>query len=179
MIPGITYIPDYLDHETHDRFLFTVDQYPWRMSVDHRVQVYGYSYNHSQRAAFRVGDIPAWAMPLAHRLRQDEHVNALPNQLVVNDYRPGAGIFDHMDQAVFGEVVISVSLASTCMMRFTREDSAASEEILLEPRSLLALAGESRWQWRHGIPPRTSDVWQGRELVRSRRVSLTFRAVPE
>jgi hypothetical protein len=55
----------------------------------------------------------------------------------------------------------------------------ASEEILLEPRSLLALAGEGPWQWRHGIPRRTSDVWQGRELVRSRRVSLAFRAVPE
>jgi len=179
MIAGITYIQDYLDRDTHDHFLQVVDGHPWRMSVDHGVQVYGYSYNHGQRVAYRVGELPVWAAMLARRLHDDGHMRHVPNQLVVNDYRPGAGIFDHIDQSVFGDVVLSVSLGSTCVMRFTREDSAASEEVLLEPRSLLVLSGESRWAWKHGIPARHSDIWGGRERLRSRRVSLTFRAIPD
>jgi alkylated DNA repair dioxygenase AlkB len=81
----------------------------------------------------------------------------LPNQLVANDYQPGAGIFDHIDQAVFGDVVISVSLGSTCLMCFTPVDGGPSHELLLKPRSLLALSGEARWRWKHGIPGRLSD----------------------
>jgi alkylated DNA repair dioxygenase AlkB len=107
------------------------------------------------------------------------HIRHVPNQLVVNDYPLGTGIFDHIDQSVFGDVLISVSLGSTCVMRFTSGASAASEEMLLEPKSLLVLSDESRWAWKHGIPARPSDVWCGREYLRARRVSLTFRAIPD
>jgi len=178
VIAGLRYVPDYIDQPTHDRLLASADQHPWRMSVDHNVQVYGYSYNHQRREAIPIGDVPAWAMPLAIRLQQDGHIASTPNQLVVNEYQPGAGIFEHQDQDVFGDTVISVSLGSTCAMRFTRTEPDAAEELLLDPKSLLVLTGESRWNWKHGIPARQSDVWNGREHVRSRRVSLTFRAIP-
>jgi alkylated DNA repair dioxygenase AlkB len=88
-------------------------------------------------------------------------------------------MFDHVDQAVFGDAVMSVSLGSTCVLQFTRVDPEASHVLLLAPKSLLVLSGEARWDWKHGIPARTSDLIDGREYVRSRRVSLTFRAVPE
>lgn len=178
MIPGLTYLRDYLSQSAHDRLLRQVDDHPWRPTVGYDVQVYGYSYDHREQAAVHLGDIPVWSKRLAARLQRDGHIHRVPNQLVVNSYPPGAGIFEHIDQAVFGETVISVSLGSTCTMRFTHEPSAGCEEILLEPRSLLVLAGESRWQWRHAIPARPSDVWNGREIPRSRRVSLTFRAIP-
>jgi alkylated DNA repair dioxygenase AlkB len=179
MIAGIDYVPEYLDQETHDRLLSAVDEHPWDTWVDHRVQVYGYHYNHKARAAYPIGELPAWVTTVALRLHTDGFVPSVPNQLVINDYRPGAGIFDHMDQAVFGDVVVSISLGSTCVMRFTHSEPEALQELLLEPRSLLSLSGEVRWRWKHGIPGRTSDFWGGRELVRSRRVSLTFRAVPD
>lgn len=179
MIAGIKYVPGYLDQETHDQLFSAVDQQRWQMSVDHGVQVYGYHYDHKRRVAYRIGDLPIWATALARRLYQDGHLESTPNQLVANEYQPGTGIFDHLDQSVFGEVVISISLGSTCTMRFTRSDPEASYELFLEPRSLLVLSGEARWRWKHGIPSRTSDMWNGREYVRSRRVSLTFRAVPD
>lgn len=179
MITGIQYLPNYLDQETHDRLLSAVDEHPWQMSFDHRVQVYGYHYNHKVREAYRIGDIPTWAVPLALRLHQDGYIAKTPNQLVANEYLPGQGIFDHQDQAVFGDIVISVSLGSSCVMRFTRADTEASEELLLEPRSVLVLSGEARWDWKHGIPCRASDFWNGREYVRTRRVSLTFRTIPQ
>jgi alkylated DNA repair dioxygenase AlkB len=178
MIAGIQYVPDYLDQDTHDRLLAAVDERPWQTSVDHGVQVYGYSYNHKQRVAFRIGELPVWAMELAERLHDDGYAGSVPNQLVANAYAPGTGIFDHTDQAVFGDVVIAVSLGSTCVMRFTRLDADAAPELLLEPRSLLVLSGEARWNWRHGIPGRLVDPWNGRNLVRGRRVSLTVRTVP-
>lgn len=63
------------------------------------------------------------------------------------------------------------------MMQFSSLETSTTAEILLEPGSLLALSAESRWAWTHGIPARHADVWQDRELVRSRRVSLTLRVV--
>jgi alkylated DNA repair dioxygenase AlkB len=75
--------------------------------------------------------------------------------------------------------VISVSLGSSCAMRFTHTEPDASQELLLEPASVLVLSGEARWHWKHGIPARSLDVWQGREYPRSRRVSLTFRSIPD
>jgi alkylated DNA repair dioxygenase AlkB len=179
VIAGITYVPDYLDQATHDRLLAAVDEHPWLKSVDRSVQVYGYSYNHSRRAAYRIGELPSWAFALAQRLHDEGYIPRTPNQLVANAYPPGAGVFDHVDQAVFGDVVVSVSLGSTCAMQFTRVDPEATHGLLLAPRSLLVLSGEARWDWKHGIPARMSDVWDGREHVRSRRVSLTFRAVPD
>jgi alkylated DNA repair dioxygenase AlkB len=59
-------------------------------------------------------------------------------------------------------------------MEFT-QDSGAREEHLLEPMSALVIAGEARREWKHAIPARLLDTWQGREVPRSRRISLTFR----
>ena len=92
-IPGLQYFPEYLDSETHDRLLAAVDVQPWLMSVDHRVQIYGYNYNHAKRAAFRIGALPSWTTDVSVRLCRDGLLPKVPDQLVVNDYRPGSGIF--------------------------------------------------------------------------------------
>jgi alkylated DNA repair dioxygenase AlkB len=180
MVPsilGLQYVPEYLDSETHDRLLAAVDRQPWLMSVDHRVQIYGYNYSHAKRAAFRIGDLPPWATDLSGRLCSDGLLPKVPDQMVANDYRPGSGIFAHVDQAVLGDIVASVSLGSTCVMRFSHGASGQVEELLLEPRSVLVLSGEARWAWQHEIPARTVDTWENEETARSRRVSLTFRVI--
>jgi alkylated DNA repair dioxygenase AlkB len=177
-IPGLRHVPDYLESPTHDQVLGVVDEAPWLMSTDHRVQIYGYRYNHVQRAAYPVGDLPEWANELAQRLYRDDIVPAVPDQLVVNDYPPGAGIFPHVDQAVFGDTVASLSLGSSCVMQFTHSEPGQVEHLLLEPRSVLILSGAARWAWRHAIPARPIDEWEGQQRLRSRRVSLTFRIMP-
>jgi len=177
-IRGLQYLPEYLDVAAHDRLLTDVDSQPWLMSVDHRVQIYGYNYSHPTRSVFRTGDLPKWVTDLAVRLCDDGLLPKVPNQMVANDYPPGAGIFAHTDQAVFGDVVASVSLGSTCVMRFSHDASGRTEEVLLEPRSVVVLSDDARWAWRHEIPARTVDTWLDVERPRSRRVSLTFRVVP-
>jgi alkylated DNA repair dioxygenase AlkB len=76
-----------------------------------------------------------------------------------------------------GPVLVSapLSLLSPCVMEFRRLEDSRRERLLLEPRSLLVLANEARYQWQHGIPPRKNDRWQGEELPRRRRLSVTFR----
>jgi alkylated DNA repair dioxygenase AlkB len=177
-IAGLQYVPEYLDRETHDRLLGSVLLQPWQTSNAHGVQVYGYHYNHERRAAYRIGELPSWARDLAVRHWRDGFLPSVPNQLVANDYRPGEGIFAHVDQAVFGDTIASVSLGSTCVMRFSNGEGERREELLLEPRSVLVLSGEARWAWKHEIPARAVDRWQNQERLRSRRVSLTFRAIP-
>src|SRR5262245_4787428 len=98
--------------------------------------------------------------------------------MVANDYTPGSGFFAHTDQVVFGDVVVSVSLGSTCVMRFSHGASGRTGELLLEARSVLVLSEDARWAWRHEIPARTGDRWLDVERPRSRRVSLTFHVVP-
>ena len=72
---------------------------------------------------------------------------------------------------------ISLSLGSRCVMNLTHAPTQTQIPFLLLPGSLIILQGVARYQWQHGIPPRKKDKYQGQELVRSRRVSLTFREV--
>ena len=177
-VEGLQYVPDYLDRPTHDSLLASVDLEPWLWSVDRGVQIYGYRYQHSTGSVFRIGELPPWATDLALQLHRDGFLPSVPDQMVANDYKPGSGIFAHIDQAAFGDRVASVSLGSTCVMQFSRVGASREEEILLEPGSLLLLSGEARWDWLHGIPARQVDSWQAQERPRSRRVSLTFRIIP-
>ena len=93
LISGLRYVPDYLDHTTHDRLIAAVDAQRWLTSIDHGVQIYGYHYSHRDRVAFRIGALPEWAQELAERLRNDGLLPNLADQMVANEYQPGAGIF--------------------------------------------------------------------------------------
>jgi alkylated DNA repair dioxygenase AlkB len=178
IIEGLQYVPDYLTSEAEDGLMRAADAHEWQMTVDHPFQVYGYHYNHKRIEAYRIGELPIWARELATRLRNDGLIPDVPNQMVVNDYPAGSGFFAHVDQAVFGDTIVSVSLGSACVMRFSHSNSGQIEECLLEPRSALALSGDVRWNWKHEIPARKVDIFGGYERPRSRRVSLTFRVVP-
>ena len=95
------------------------------------------------------------------------------DQMIVNVYSPGTGIRDHVDLAKFDDGIVSVSLGASCVMNFTRADTVVP--ILLEPGDLLLLHGEARYQWMHGIPETTVDVWKGNQMPRGKRTSVTLR----
>jgi alkylated DNA repair dioxygenase AlkB len=176
MIQGLTYIPGYLEAAAHDALMAAVDEGEWRDFGERRAQIYGYSYHYTKGGIYRVEDLPAWAQDLAARFKRDGLMPELADQLVVNDYAPGQGIPAHVDAPLFSDTIISISLGSSCMMEFSKE-SGEGDQQFLEPMSALVIAGEARHQWKHGIPGRTIDDWQGREWPRARRVSLTFRTL--
>lgn len=48
-------------------------------------------------------------------------------------------------------------------------------EILLHPNSAYIMMDEARYQWSHSIPAGKDHTFQGKEVSRSRRVSLLLR----
>jgi alkylated DNA repair dioxygenase AlkB len=174
-ILGLRYVPEYLEREVHDSLLAAADRSVWQAALGRRVQIYGYSYSHSRRGIYRISDLPDWAAAMAERLYRDGLTATVSDQVVVNDYPPGSGIFSHVDMDVFDDRIVSISLGSSCVMQFNEVASGRVEERLIEPCSALVLSGEARHRWKHAIPARDTDRWMGRELVRGRRVSFTFR----
>ena len=174
-IPGLCYVPGYLDSHWHDALLASVDAEPWRAFGERRAQIHGYSYDYRQGGVYRIGDLPAWALDVGARLDRDGLTPHMADQLIANEYQPGQGIPAHVDAPVFTDTIVALSLGSTCVMEFTNAESGGKEQLLLEPMSALVVAGEARSLWQHSIPARAADPWMGGELPRARRVSLTFR----
>ena len=71
MIPGLRYVPGYLDAAAHDALLAAVDAGPWREFGERRAQIYGYSYHYFEGRVYRVEDLPGWAQDLAARFERD------------------------------------------------------------------------------------------------------------
>jgi len=123
-----------------------------------------------------LGPTPAFLAPILERLVAEGVFPERPDQIIVNEYLPGQGIAPHVDCIpCFGPVIASLSLGSACEIAFSQERTGQREKMILEPRSLLVLAGEARSQWRHAIAHRKSDVIEGKRAQRLRRISLTFR----
>jgi alkylated DNA repair dioxygenase AlkB len=179
-VAGLKYVPGFVAESDEAALLAGVDAEPWLGDLKRRVQHHGYRYDYKARKVdpyMYLGPLPAWAQPLAARLVADGYMTP-PDQLIVNEYEPGQGITPHIDCVpCFGPVVCSVTLGSQCVLELSAVRGGGVEALLLERGSLLVLAGEARYQWRHAIPGRKTDPVGGRVLPRGRRVSLTFRTV--
>jgi len=179
-IPGLTYLPDYIDQTRHDELVAIIDQQPWLEALQRRVQHYGYRYDYKARKvdpAMYLGPLPDWVRDLARRLEQ-EHFRVPPDQLIINEYQPGQGISKHVDCVpCFDRTVASLSLGSTCTMELVHAKNKTKVVLLLQPRSLLVLQDEARYDWTHAVPGRKSDTIDGQTFLRSRRLSLTFRKI--
>ena len=178
---GLTYLENYISDDEADRLVHEIDAAPWRTDLKRRVQHYGYRYDYKARQARRedyLGPLPERFQKLAERLTAEGHFQAVPDQVIVNEYQPGQGISAHIDcQPCFGETIASLSLLSACVMRFVSQTHSRQMELHLQPASLLILKGEARHMWSHAIPPRKTDVIEGQKHVRARRISLTFRTM--
>jgi alkylated DNA repair dioxygenase AlkB len=178
-IPGLHYYQNVLTPEHHDRLVTVIDRQPWLTSLRRRVQHYGYRYDYKSRsvdASQFLGPLPDWSIPCLKQLQDEGLIEQLPDQLIINEYEPGQGIAAHIDcRPCFGEVILSLTLSSTCIMEFTRAETKTA--LLLEPCSVLIMQAEARHLWKHGIPARKTDQYAGKTLERRRRLSLTFRNV--
>jgi len=181
MIDGLKYLPDFLNAECEQQLLTEIDGRSWLGDLKRRVQHYGYKYDYRARiidTSMFLGPLPGWAQSLASDLQKQKVFPNIPDQLIVNEYRPGQGISAHVDcEPCFGDVIASITLGSGCTMDFTRVYGHEKFSQHLEPRSLVVMTGEARYAWKHAIPPRKTDLLDGRRIARGRRVSLTFRTV--
>ena len=181
-ISGLKYIPNFITSQEEQDLLTAVNNEIWFADLKRRVQHYGYKYDYKKRSldySMYLGDIPKWIKIVADRFVEQGFMKKSPDQVIVNEYLTGQGIADHIDcEPCFEDTVISLSLGSPCIMDFkNKDDRKEKKEVLLEPRSLVVITGEARYNWTHGIPSREKDKWLGKYIPRRTRVSLTFRTV--
>lgn len=179
--PGATYVRDFVSLDAAASIVARVDAQPWITDLKRRVQHYGYRYYYRARtvnADAYLGELPVWLAEIGRRLVHAGFFDRAPDQAIVNEYQSGQGIAAHVDcEPCFSDTIASLSLLSTCEMRFEDRRNREQGAQILEPRSVLVLKGPARFEWTHAIPARKSDVIDGRRVARTRRLSLTFREV--
>jgi len=180
-IPGLAYVSQYITPQEEVELIGTIDAQPWITEMKRRVQHYGYRYDYKARSVMPesyLGPLPEWLLPYANWLHADGFFPVPPDQVIVNEYRPGQGIASHIDCVpCFTDTIASLSLGSTCVMEFTHIETQKKTPMLLEPRSMIVLSGDARYRWQHSIPHRKTDRHNGHVFPRGRRLSLTFRKV--
>jgi len=180
-VKGLLYIPEYITKKEETSFWQSINAEIWLGDLKRRVQHYGYKYDYKARFidySMKIGELPQWIISQANKLHNDGYMAAIPDQLIVNEYKQGQGIANHVDcEPCFGETIISLSLGSTCVMEFINKDTKEKIEMLLEPRSLVVLKGDARYLWTHGIKGKKNDHFKGFKHERATRISLTFRNV--
>jgi alkylated DNA repair dioxygenase AlkB len=172
--PGFVYQPEFLsaaDERALLERLARLDYHEVRMRgqvARRRTTHFGWTYGYETWRIEPGPPIPEFLAALRPRagalagVAADELVEVL-----VTHYPPGAGIGWHRDAPMFG-VVVGVSLASPCRMRFQRGQGLARRTgaVHLDPRSAYVIDGAARWQWQHSIPP-----------GRAERYSVTYRSL--
>ena len=121
---------------------------------------------------------PRWAEVIGARLAP-YFDGAMPEQCIVNEYRPGQGIGMHADHQSFGDIVVSLSLADAWTMNFRprsapplrpRRAGVRRGRPVASPLRTLVLRGPARSAFMHGIdPPPTPAAARRVSLRRSGR----------
>jgi alkylated DNA repair dioxygenase AlkB len=171
---GFRYQPDLIAPDEEAELLAHLERLPFRPFDFHghlanrRVVGFGLRYDYDQRRVVEAPPIPDFLMPLKAKVAD---FAAQPSeafeQVLINEYRPGAGIGWHRDKPHFADVA-GVSLLAACDFRLRRKTDSGwdRQTIRVEPRSAYLLTGPVRTDWEHSVPP-----------VAEHRFSITFRTL--
>ena len=181
-LEGLNYQTEFIDSIYEARLLAAVQALSFREFEFHgylgkrRIVSFGWRYEYSGRGELKpAAEIPDFLRDL--RMRAAWLAGLEPGaleQVLVTEYRQGAGIGWHRDKPVFDQVV-GVSLLAPCILRFRRKRPGADHganarwqrvNLFAEPRSAYLLAGPVRSQWEHSIL-----------RVNNLRYSITFRSL--
>ena len=157
---GFTYRPDVVSPDEEEALARELGALPFKPFDFHgylanrQVVSFGYRYDYGSRAVVEAAPFPPFLDPLRRKVAAifGRPAEAF-RQVLINEYRPGAGIGWHRDKAQFDEVV-GVSLLAPCVLRFRRKRGETWDRASLtaEPRSAYLLAGPARREWEHSIP---------------------------
>jgi alkylated DNA repair dioxygenase AlkB len=171
---GFRYHPDLLLPDEEEALAGELAELPFKPFDFHGYQAnrqvvgFGYRYDYDRRAVIEAPPLPSFLEPLRAKIAESfsRPADAF-TQVLINEYRPGAGIGWHRDKPQFDEVV-GVSLLVPCVLRFRRRsgESWDRRSLTVEPRSAYLLSGPARTIWEHSIP-----------AVDRHRYSITFRTL--
>jgi alkylated DNA repair dioxygenase AlkB len=172
MPEGFRYLGDLLSVNEEASLARELEALPFKpfdfhgYEANRRVVGFGFRYDYSRREVVDAPPVPTFLEPLRLRIGEafDRPAETF-EQVLINEYRPGAGIGWHRDKPQFAEVV-GVSLLAPCNFRLRRKSGETWDRFSLtvEPRSAYLMTGPSRDVWEHSIPP-----------VDRHRYSVTFR----
>ena len=169
---GFTYRDDLITPAEELALLKQLENLPFKPFEFHgylgkrRVVSFGWRYDYAARSLQEGDPTPDFLLPLRAQAAAFAGVSATSlQQILINEYGPGAGIGWHRDKPMFGDV-IAVSLSAPTVLRFRRKrgDGWERASCHLLPCSAYVLRGEARWEWQHSISP-----------VDALRYSVTFR----
>jgi alkylated DNA repair dioxygenase AlkB len=157
---GFRYHPGVLSVEDEEALARELASLPFKpfdfhgYKANRQVVSFGYRYDYDRRAIVEAAPFPPFLLSLRSKVAAlfDRPEDAF-RQVLINEYRPGAGIGWHRDKAQFDKVV-GVSLLVSCSLRFRRKQGAPWDRASLrvEPRSAYLLSGPARTLWEHSIP---------------------------
>jgi len=170
---GFVYRRDFLTVEEEGAIAAKLAELPFEpfqfrgYEARRRVHSFGYRYDFNAQRLEEADPIPEWLAEV--RVRAEAFAGVAPGalqQLLINEYLPGAPIGWHRDRPQF-EKVVGISVGAPCVFRLRRRAGAGFERasLTVEPRSAYLISGVAREQWEHSIPP-----------VEAHRYSITFRS---
>lgn len=169
---GLSVHHDYITADEEATLVEEIDGGEWDGRIARRIQQFGVDYRSPGKL---IGEVPLWAVRLSERFVADGFME-MPDGLIVNEYLEGDGIAPHADKDWFGPVVVNLNLVDTWGLDMTLGD--VKLVIPMERRSVVVMAGPSRYEWHHAIAPRQKDVLNGVVKRRGpRRLSITFRTI--
>jgi alkylated DNA repair dioxygenase AlkB len=173
MPEGLLYQEGFLSSEEEAGLLAEIRQLPFEeakykaYTAKRRIVSYGSSYDFETNVLGPAPEMPSFLHPLRTRVAKLIGMDDMTfSHALVTEYRPGTELGWHRDVGEFG-IVVGVSLAGTCRMRFRRyppEKGAKVFNLDLAPRSVYVLRDEIRWRWQHSVA-----------ATRELRYSITFR----
>jgi alkylated DNA repair dioxygenase AlkB len=157
---GLRYHSDVLSFDEEEALARELGPLPFKpfdfqgFLANRQVVSFGYRYDYDRRAVVEAAPFPSFLDSLRRKIAAifGRQADAF-QQVLINQYRPGAGIGWHRDKAQFDEVV-GVSLLAPCVLRFRRKAGATwvRASLTVEPRSAYLLSGPARREWEHSIP---------------------------
>ncbi len=169
---GFAYWEDIISPKEENAMIRRFKELPFKPFEFHgflgkrRVVSFGWRYDYAGKTLRHSDPIPPFLLPLR---RHAAGFAGVPEeglqQILINEYAPGAGIGWHRDKPMFKDVV-GISLGPPSILRLRRKRGADWERAAcnINPRSAYLLRGSSRREWEHGVPP-----------VDQLRYSVTFR----
>jgi alkylated DNA repair dioxygenase AlkB len=169
---GFAYRDDFVSPEEEHALAEQFEALPFKPFEFHgflgkrRVVSFGWRYDFAGQALRDSDPIPFFLLPL--RQKAADFAGVPPEsleQILINEYGPGAGIGWHRDKPMFQDV-IAISLLAPCVLRLRRKHGTEWERASrdIRARSAYLLRGPIRRDWEHSIPP-----------VDQLRYSVTFR----
>jgi len=155
---GFCYRPNILSGGEEDGLVREVADLPFKPFDFHgyyrQVVSFGCRFDYDRGAVVEASPFPSFLVSLRNKVAAifDRPAEDF-RQVLINEYRPGAGIGWHRDKAQFDEVV-GVSLLAPCVLRFRRRAAETWDGVSLavEPCSAYLLSGAAHTVWEHSIP---------------------------